>query len=98
MPKTKSEPERDENGNIILNPVRSITLGEKVIEVGYDDFPVLGKTPLIACFVECGDHPSGEIRTLQLALTVPQAKQLVDQVSKLLGEYGPPEEGPSSVH
>ena len=98
MPKTKSEPERDENGKTILNIVRSITLGEKVIEGGYDDFPVLGKMPVIPCFVECGLHPSSEIQTLKLALTVPQARQLVDQVSALLKEYGPREEGPSSVH
>ena len=92
MPKGKSELQRDKDGNIELTPVRSITFGEEVIELGHDRVPVLGTTPLIACFVECGDQ------TLQLALTVPQARELVDQVSGLLEGYGPREEGPSSVH
>ena len=52
MSKTKPEPEKDENGNIILNAVRRITFGDKVIEAGLDDFPVLGTTPLIACFID----------------------------------------------
>ena len=90
-------PTTPKTGKPVLNVVRSITFGD-VIEAGYDDFPVLGRTPMIPCFVECGDHPSGELRTLRLALTVDQARQLVDQVSELLRGYAPREEGAGEVH
>ena len=49
---SESEFEKDKDGNVILGSVKRITFGDKVIELGYEALPVLGKKAVIACYIE----------------------------------------------
>ena len=82
----------EEEPKKVLTVARSIKLGDKVLEAGYDDFPVLGTTPIVAVFIDTGES------SVQLALTVDQAKRLIREMSVLLDRYKPPPEPSKAVH
>ncbi len=80
-----------------LMAVKEIKLGHKVLEMGYEGFPVLGTTSVITCFLNHSDPDSNGWKTTRLALTVRKAKQLVRDISTLLEGYKEPEESSTAV-
>ena len=72
------------DGKVILGAIRKIALGDKAIEMSYDDalrehgfdpIPELTKTLMIPCLLECSNL-EGDWQVLQLALSAQQATQM----------------------
>ena len=80
-----------------LMAVKEIKFSDKILQMEYPGFPVLGSNSVIVCFLTHLDPGENRWATIKLALTVPQAKQLVQEMSNLLEGYAPPDDSPTIV-
>lgn len=106
MPINDSALIKDENGNVAVEPIRSIALPQGVVTLRFPDPPfapglgrLLPTQAVIPLYLECTPQTSpNDEGVLQLSLSPTLAQQLLNRLSAILAEYTPEDDGPQSVN